>query len=268
MGRKSKHAGSGHLPLTNYERNLYGKPYGTTTARLGGSSQYTFGHCALSVHPAKEQPVATPSGFVYERPAILEYLLSQTQKIKQARQRYDDWVQSHQTATEEKQENKRKQDIQDFENSQKVVEVKRQKTEVNPLKQTSYWLSEFQPETSSDLPSTMEPPPKRPSSPMSMQPLRRKDLIELDLKRDKQGKVLCAISDKAISTQQALALIPKSNQPAQVVLEQVFQDLGDDRTCPVTGRTITKILKLQKGGSSFAAAGGVVEAKTYRPSMT
>jgi hypothetical protein len=37
--------------LTHYERTKYFQPYGTTTARLSGVSQYSFGHCALSLHP-------------------------------------------------------------------------------------------------------------------------------------------------------------------------------------------------------------------------
>ena len=110
---------------------------------------------------------------------------------------------------------------------------------------------------------------------MSQQPLRRKDLIPLDLKRNTADQVICAVSEKSIVTQQALALITKGDHPAQVVLEQVYEDLiskeeqkGAKRMCPVTGRKLTKILKLQKGGSSFAANGGILEAKTYRPSMT
>ena len=97
--------------------------------------------------------------------------------------------------------------------------------------------------------------------------MRRKDLIDLDLKFNAQDQVLCAVSEKSIVSQQALALIPKAGR-AQVILEQVYNDLGKERDCPVTGKKIHKILKLQKGGSSFAGTGSVLEAKTYRPSMT
>jgi hypothetical protein len=93
-------------------------------------------------------------------------------------------------------------------------------------------------------------------------------LIELNLKRNSDGQVICAISEKSITTQQAIALITKKSKSAEVVLEQVYNDLGKERTCPVTGKKISKIVCLQKGGSSFAAAGGVVEARTYRPTMT
>jgi nitric oxide synthase-interacting protein len=266
MGRKSKHAGSGHLPLTNYERKKYSQPYGTTTARLSGVSQYSFGHCALSLHPAKTLPVATPSGFIYERSAILEYLLTKTQDLKQQHKDYELWRGQQELEQTQENDKKREAQVEQFEDAQKVVASKKRKVDENPLKRTSFWLAEFQPE--SDEKAKMVEPPKRPSSPNSQIPLRRKDLIELELKRNSEDQVLCAVSEKSIVAQQALALITKSGQPAQVVLEQVYNDLGKERTCPVTGEKIWKILKLQKGGSSFASTGAVVEAKKYRPSMT
>lgn len=269
MTRKSKQAG-GNMPLTSYERKKYSKNYGTTTQRLSGLAQYTFGHCALSLHPALEQPVATPSGYVYERSAILEYLLTKTQQIKQETQEHEQLQKRKREEQFLETEQKRKDDEKKFEESQKVISSsKRQRLEEdNPLKRTSYWLAEVQPQVQTNDIETSSPPLKRPPSPNTQLPLGRKDLIELNLKRNSQEQVLCALSDKTITTQPAIALFTKKSRPAQVVLEQVYNDLGKDRTCPITGKKISKIIRLQKGGSSFAAAGGVVEAKTYRPTMT
>jgi nitric oxide synthase-interacting protein len=266
MTRKSKQAG-GHMPLTASERKKYSKGYGTTTARLNGISQYTFGHCALSLHSAKEKPVATPSGHIYEKAAILEYLLTKTQELKQQKHEFERFQEKKQDEKSQEEEEKRKAKVQDFEQGQKVVSRKRQKVEVNPLKLTSYWLAEFQPEAVEPK-SPGNAPPKRPSSPNSLRPLSRKDLIELNLKRNSDGQVICAISEKSITTQQAIALITKKSKTAEIVLEEVYNDLGKERMCPVTGEKISKILRLQKGGSSFAATGGVVEAKIYRPTPT
>ena len=273
---KGKQVG-GHLPLTHHERKEFSKDgYGTTTARLGQDSQYTFGNCGLSLHPAKDNPVASPSGFIYERPTILEYLLTKTQELKQEQQDYDRWMVLQDEEQQQAEEKKRKADVEKFENAQKIVTAKKQKAEVNHLKRTSYWLADSQPDTSSadgsgkksSSSTTRLPPPKRPPSPNTKRPLRRKELIDLDLKRNDDEQVICAVSEKSITTQQALALITKSDKPAQVVLEQVYFDLGKEKLCPVTGKKISKILKLHKGGSSFASTGGVVEAKLYRPTMT
>jgi hypothetical protein len=264
---------------------------------LGSQSQYQFGHCALSLHPAHEQPVATAtSGYIYDGLAILEYLLTKTQELKKKQKEYEQHQQAQDAAEQQEEERKRKAKVETFENSQKVVIAKKQKREANPLQRTSYWLAESQPRavnmpvrTSVDgtattgttalvvrASTTRAPPPKRPPSPNSQQPLRRKDLIPLDLKRNSDHQVICAISKKTISIQQSLALVTDKDSdkattakhPAQVVLESVYHDLGAEKVCPVTGRKIVKILRLQKGGSSFASADGVVEAKQYRPTIT
>jgi len=255
------------MPLTSVEMKKYSVGYGTTTARLNGISQYVFGDCALSLHSAEEHPVATPSGYIYEKAAILEYLLTKTQQLKKEKQEYEAWLQKCQTEENEEDERKRKAQVAAFEEGQKVVNGKRQRVDDNPLKRTSYWLAEFQPAAASAS-QELQIPAKRPPSPNSQKPLSKKDLVVLNLKRDSDSHVVCAVSERSITTQQAIALVTKKGAPAEVVLEQVFNDLGKEKLCPVTGRKISKILHLQKGGSSFAASGGSIEAKTYRPSMT
>ena len=280
MTRKSKQRG-GHNPLTYTEQKQYNKgDYGTTSKRLGKESQYAFANCCLSLHPALDHPVATPSGYIYERPAMLEYLLTKTQEIKKEQHEYEQWKDQKQATQDDNTEKKRKNQVVEFENTQKVASAKKQKIqEPNVLKKSSFWLADMQPANNDYVDDDgnalkKPPPPKRPSSPNSQKPLRRKDLIELVLKRNKMtnGKdnhVVCAISEKQISTQQAVALITKGDFPAQVVLQKVFKDLGkNERMCPVTGRKIKQILKLQKGGSSFASIDQKIEAKQYRPTMT
>ena len=281
MARKSKQPG-GHNPLTAHERKKYTKgAYGTVSARLGQDSQYSLGNCGLSLYPARDRPVATPSGYIYERSAMLEYLLSKTQDLKKQQQEYEDYLSTLEASQQEEQEKKRKSMVVEFESAQKVTSAKKHKTETNVLKRTSYWLADMQPDN--DIESQKAPPPKRPPSPNTSRPLRRKDLIEIELKRkntsSKSGRnnaVLCAISEKEITTQQAIALVTKGNDEtnrAQVVLEQIYKDLNIEKEkvpmCPVTGKKIKQVLKLQKGGSSFASTDGrSVEAKQYRPTMT
>jgi nitric oxide synthase-interacting protein len=267
-GRKSKTTGSGHLPLSSHERIVLSKEYGTQGQRLSSVSQYKFGHCALSLAPAKDQPVATPSGFIYERSAMLEYLLTKTQESKQQQQDYERRQAKQQEQKEADNHRKREATVEDFQDSQTRVVAKKQKIEKhNPLSKSSYWLAEFQPKKLEE--ADISPPPKRPPSPNSQQPLRLKDLVSLELKRNKEDQVVCAISEKNIVAQSAVCLVTKSGKPAHVVLEQVYKDVvGKERTCPITGSKITQVLNLQKGGSSFASSGGKVEAKTYRPTMT
>ncbi len=54
---------------------------GTVKQRLGTESQLPFGYCSLSMHPA-EEAVVSPSGHIYSREYILEYLLTKSKELK------------------------------------------------------------------------------------------------------------------------------------------------------------------------------------------
>ncbi|VDK84792.1 unnamed protein product, partial [Cylicostephanus goldi] len=54
--------------------------YGTLHARLGADSIKEFDCCSLTLQPCKN-PVITPSGFLFDREAVLEYILAQKKEI-------------------------------------------------------------------------------------------------------------------------------------------------------------------------------------------
>ena len=62
--------------------------FGTQRARLSTDSQLAFGYCPLSLVPIKEA-VVSPSGRLYDREAILDYLLQKTQEIKKHQIAYE-----------------------------------------------------------------------------------------------------------------------------------------------------------------------------------
>lgn len=263
MTRKSKQAG-GHMPLTHYERTkkFVSSSYGTTTARLSSDSQLAFGDCGLNLAPAVN-PVATPSGHIYSREAIIEYLLTKTGEVKKARENYQAYLQSQHAKEAQSEEERKKQVLQDFEASQKASSgvKKRGRDEPSALARTSFWLAEYQPEHCTEVP---EPPPDRPPSPFSGQPLKRKQLRDLILKRD-ENKVVCALSDKAITTQEVVAL-----PSGHVILKECYEDLvKPGMQDPFTSKKIKEkhVLELQKARSGFASS-GPVEAKKYRPTIT
>jgi nitric oxide synthase-interacting protein len=68
--------------------NQWIEGFGTVTQRLGTDSQLPFGYCALSMQPVTEA-VITPSGHLYNREAILEYLLLRSQELKQLQKNYE-----------------------------------------------------------------------------------------------------------------------------------------------------------------------------------
>lgn len=211
--------------------------------------------------------MATPSGHIYSREAIVEYLLTKTVEVKKARENYETYLKSERAKELNNQAQQKKEDIEDFEDAQKVSTVAKKRTregDVKPksaLERTSYWLAEYQPEHVTEIP---EPPPERPCSPYSGQPLKRKALRDLKFKRE-QDKVVCALSDKSISMQPVVAL-----PSGHVILKECYTNLVQPTMIdPFSSKKIKEkhVLELQKGKSGFASSGSV-QAKKYRPTIT
>ena len=294
--RKSKQPG-GNMPLTYHERSKVasGSNYGTNASRLSADSQGKFGDCCLGLMPAQD-PVATPSGHIYSREAIVSYLLTKTQELKEARHRYDAQLKADQHKQRQKdletQDQQRKEFLQRDQGSmhlskqihesalqqslKRKIDIETKQEGAAKLQRTSYWLGESQPqytEQSKEDEIRNNPPPERPSSPMSGQPLRLKDLTPITLMRDKQdddnvigSKCLCAVSNKAITTQSAIVI----KKTGIVILEDVFNKVvKPSMICPIKGKKFKEkdILHLSKCASGFAASGTVVATK-YRPTLT
>ncbi len=77
---------SGREVFTASEKSKAG--VGTLTQRLGVESQLPFGYCGLTLTPA-EEAVVSPSGRIYSREAIIEYLLQKTKEIKELAREYE-----------------------------------------------------------------------------------------------------------------------------------------------------------------------------------
>jgi len=318
MGRKSKQAGTGHYPMTHHERTkkFASSSYGTTTTRLAGDTQVAFGSCSLSLTPIMDHTssngeqkgksdskacagsdtntsttiaMVTPSGHLYAKQAIYEYLLTKTQEFQDQKKAYEQQQKLDAERADSTEAHKRQQQ-EAFEQSNQLAVLKKQKIEKigdgGVLKKTSYWLPDMQPAKV----EASTPSPNRPSSPYSGRPLRRKDLREVALVRSRDNKnksedVLCAISGKPIRMQPAVAYWTKDrNEPGIVALKDVFNmtvavegKTSSEKAsfkggkaaplCPLTNARIKHVVALKSGGSGFAAH-NMVEVKTYKPTIT
>jgi nitric oxide synthase-interacting protein len=279
MGRKGKRPG-GNFPLTHYERTkkFASSEYGTTSKRLAGHSQYQLGDCALSLtrlitdtdidtHTA----LCSPSGYLYSQDAILEYLLTKTQELKEQQVAYDrQQAQAVTTQSDERDQDDKKR-LADFQESQKVVKkrqvVDAKEAALTELKRTSYWLADAQP--GAVTPVKLSLPPTRPLSPITQEPLRRKDLWPVALQWQ-ENKLVCAISGKSFQTQTAATVYwTDKTKPGTLVLTDIYKQLLEGPAiCPNTNRKIKYTRELQQSGSSFANSEQTVQAKKYRPTIT
>lgn len=287
MARKGKQPG-GHNPLTYNERKKL-TCYGTTTARLGTESHNRFGDCCLGLAPAID-PVVTPSGHIYSREAIVSYLLTKTRELTALRIAYETrrtailtksqttLAQTTETAITEF---ARKDSVQPTVSKEghakdikralgRTIDVEGEEERKRSLKRTSFWLSESQPQYDNEG-ERDEEPPNRPRSPMTGGELRRKDLVSITLGREeakggKKGKCVCAVSGKAITTQEVVVI----KKTGVVMLKEFYESLAkEERVCPVSGKKFREkdVMELKKGTSGYAASGKVV-AKKYRPTLT
>jgi nitric oxide synthase-interacting protein len=285
MTRKSKQAG-GNFPLTHYERTkkFASSEYGTVSQRLAASSQYQVGECALSLSPLdSSSALVSPSGYLYEKDAIIEYLLTQTSLIREQRVAYDRQREELRLAEEgekSKADGTRSaetllREAQDVVKKQKTADVREQKQA--ELKRTSYWLADSQADAKDRV---LEEPPDRPPSPHSQLPLRRKDLWTVRLKHEegnegasigaKKKKLVCALSGKVLMGDVTAywTQSDKKHEEGVLVLTKVYKDLCTSGVCPLTSKKIRDVRSLQKSGSSFAASGQSVQVKKYTPTIT
>jgi len=222
MGRKSKQPG-GHNPLTYHERKrLKSSGYGTQSTRLTTAAQLPFGNCCLNLSPICDG-VATPSGHLYEREAIMSYLLAKNAELREQRAAHERSrlaVENRRAAFEEEEARqgkeafvRRDQGAMATAPSRALVVARDTSTgrgaasaasttasaakdvparTENSLAHISYWLPTSQPKRQTEgafdylkeLQALPPPPPERPQSPMSGAPLRLKQLIPLTLVRE------------------------------------------------------------------------------------
>mmetsp|Transcript_19396 Transcript_19396/g.38593 ORF Transcript_19396/g.38593 Transcript_19396/m.38593 type:complete len:305 (-) Transcript_19396:363-1277(-) len=303
MGRKSKQPG-GELPLTKFERSKFysnSSSYGTQTTRLGSDSQLLFGRCCLSLSPIclnGNEGVCTPSGHIYDRTAMIEYLASKTSEIKEQRVAYEAQCAMDNAKYSTSKAEDAAKIASNFSRKGEVMRLDKMThsmsssghgsclshkidtttTEqgLNTLKRTSFWLSDFRPD---HVEGRLEEPPVRPSSPMSGNALRFKDLIPIYLTRENDDsdrrkksngseehvKYQCAVTSKTITSQRVVCI----RKSGQVMLRSAFvQFAAPTMTCPVTGKKFKEshIIELKKASTGFASSGEVT-AKKYKPTL-
>ncbi len=282
MGKHSKNVNTN--PHFGYrERKLANSSnWGSITKRVSSQSNLPFGYCSLTMVPTTST-VATPSGHIYEKEAILEYILHHMKKAneeeEEAREeqqlvlkeeeakaaleetisqeefrRIVDGV-SAREATAQEGAGKRKREIDDSSNDERIVQ----------LSKSSPWLPAFTPSVGETKKAVGENgsggKKKRASSPFSGRPLRAKDLVPLDLRRDSSTddstvRYLCTVSNKVITTQPVVAI--KSTHA--VMLEEVAQQVAyPTQTCPVTSQKFkggkADVLVLKSAQTAFAGSG-------------
>lgn len=297
MTRHGKNCTAGAV-YTYYEKrkDTAASGYGTQTVRLSKDAVKDFDCCCLSLQPCKD-PVVTPDGYIYEKEAILEYILHQKKEIARQMKLY------------EKQKNEKKAEMEELNKAAKESKMKvfldkemsiiskplnpfskkmeestssvaeasssQQSSEDKSKQLPSFWIPSLTPEAKSTL---VKKPDKNVYCPMSGKPLKMKDLTsvkftKVDEKVDRVGLInrqdryVCAVTRDMLGNSVPCAVLRPSG--AVVTLECVEKLIKKDMTDPISGEKLTEkdIIVLQRGGTGFSGSGVQLEAKEARPVM-
>ncbi|ESO84363.1 hypothetical protein LOTGIDRAFT_196769 [Lottia gigantea] len=284
MTRHARNSTAGTV-YTYHERkkDTNASGYGSKEVRFGKDSVKEFDCCCLTLQPCKN-PVVTPQGYLYDKEAILEYIIHKKREI------------ARQMKAFEKQKEKAQKDDQSLidaetaKNTQKFID-----RETNPIVGVGNKSEESKPSTSSlcnmkngkekvlpsfwipNLTPSAEPtkvkkPDEKVRCPMSEKPIKMKDLIPVKFTEIKDGdtktalitktaRYVCAVTNDVLGNSVPCAVLRPSG--CVVTVDCVEKLIRKDMLDPINGEKLQDkdIIYLQRGASGFSGSGVGLEAK-------
>lgn len=286
MTRHSKNATAGPS-YTYHEKQKDSKSsgWGSQDVRLSKDAIKEFDCCSLTLQPCKN-PVITQDGYLFDKEAILEYILHQkTENLKKQRE-FEKYNQRKEKEIKELADLEKKQQIEKFLKTEgKIVSSKEDSKEsklsvsnMNGKKGTelpSFWIPSLVPSSKADT------QPKKPNMkvycPMSGKPISIKDLYDVKFKLidDKDNKSLiakseryvCAVTNDVLGNSVPCVVLKPSGC---VVTQECYEKLiKKDMIDPINGKKLIEsdVISIQRGGTGFAGSGVKLVSKKITPAM-
>ncbi|XP_034396386.1 nitric oxide synthase-interacting protein [Cyclopterus lumpus] len=275
--------------------------YGTQSIRLGKDAIKDFDCCCLSLQPCQD-PVMTLDGFLYEKQAILEYILHQKTEIAKRMKAYEKQKQAQKSNSQLESKSEERERVERF----KIRENSIVSKPINPFTSglntggekgrtdgssaesstagsaasssqslPSFWIPSLTPQSK---PTLLKKPSKAVLCPMSGRPIKMNELITvrftpLDSSLDRvallirQDRYVCAVTRDVLGNSVPCAVLRPSG--TVVTQECVEKLIKRDMIDPVSGDKLSDrdIIPMQRGGTGFAASGVDLRAKEARPVM-
>ncbi|XP_076289278.1 nitric oxide synthase-interacting protein homolog [Lasioglossum baleicum] len=258
--------------------------YGTNTQRVGKDSVKDFDCCCLTLQPCRN-PVITKDGYLFDKEAILEYVLTKKKEYTRKLKEYEKQKQQQEEQTHEKTANEELQKLQNFLKGEKNI-VSRSHSSVHESGSSvsnmcngkekilpSFWIPSKTPEAKEII---LQKPDKTIYCPISGKPLKIKDLISVkftevkdpDDKNSliiKQARYMCPITHDILSNSVPCAVIRTTGDV--ITIECVEKILKKDWINPLDSTKLSEadIIPLQRGGTGYAAVNNHLEGKHERP---
>ncbi|KAF3699515.1 Nitric oxide synthase-interacting protein E3 ubiquitin-protein ligase NOSIP [Channa argus] len=275
--------------------------YGTHIIRLGKDAIKDFDCCCLSLQPCQD-PVVTPDGYLYDKQAILEYILHQKTEIAKKMKAYEKQKQAQKSNSQLESKSEERERVERFKTNENTIVSKPINPFTNGLNKgsekgppdsssaessaasssgtsskslPSFWIPSLTPEAK---PTLIKKPSKAVLCPMSGRPIKMNELIPvhftpLDPSLDRvalltrQDRYVCAVTKDVLGNSVPCTVLRPSG--AVVTQECVEMLIKKDMIDPITGDKLKDkdIILLQRGGTGFSASGIELRAKEARPVM-
>lgn len=263
--------------------------FGTLKERIGKGGVKDFDCCSLGLHPCRE-PVITPDGYIYEKEAILEYIVAKKAEYAKKLKEYEKQCNKEKNELEELgAAEERSQREKFFETESSVSSASRatkpgtstEESSVSNMntakakKLPSFWIPSLTPHCKD---SKTKKPEKTIYCPMSGKPLKMKDLINvkftlLDDKIDSKKleglheRYKCPVSGDILRNNITCAVLKPTGDV--ITQECVDKIIKKDMIHPLTGQKLSDkdIIILQRGGTGYAITNDNLVGAQPRPVM-
>lgn len=261
--------------------------YGTNAQRLGKDSVKSFDCCSLTLQPCRN-PVITKDGYLFDKEAILEYIISKKNEHSRKLKEYERLKKKDEEELAVKEATETEKKVQTFlKNENNIVSKPIDGFKSEPSTSSisnmangkdkvlpSFWVPGQTPQAKK---SKLEKPDSTIYCPVSGKPLKVKDLIDVKfspVKEDgkksihtQENRYMCAVTHDILSNSVPCAVLKPTGDV--VTLECIEKLIKKDMIHPLTNKKLLDkdIVIMQRGGTGYASTNEKLNAKTDRPAL-
>ncbi|CAD6208490.1 GSCOCG00010489001-RA-CDS [Cotesia congregata] len=256
--------------------------YGTNSNRIGKDSVKGFDCCCLTLQPCRN-PVITPDGYLFDKEAILEYILSKKREYSRKLKEYEAQKRKEEDNVKEETVNEELKKFESFLKCEKIIVASgsqnNSESSVSNMANgrdkmlPSFWIPSKTPEAKA---AALKKPDKNIYCPVSGNVLKLNNLIPIkftevkdpDDKKAlivKEARYMCPITHDILGNSVPCAVIKTTGDV--VTMECVEKLIKKDWINPLDNSKISEsdIIPLQRGGTGYAAVNDNLEGKHERP---
>ncbi|XP_052895301.1 nitric oxide synthase-interacting protein homolog [Anopheles moucheti] len=264
--------------------------FGTTSRRIGKDSVKSFDCCSLTLQPCRN-PVITKDGYLFDKEAILTYIISKKNEYSRKMKEYEKQVKQDEEEETAKANAEQQKKLDRFISTEKNIVSNKAVIPNAEKPSTSGAISNVSLGKRKELPSfwvpsqtpaakisRIEKPDSKIYCPVSNKPLKAKDLIEVKftLVKDpadkksliaKENRYMCAVTHDILNNSVPCAVLKPTGDV--VTIECVEKIIKKDMIHPLSNEKLSEsdIIPLQRGGTGFATTNEKLEAKEQKPCL-